>query len=119
MRPPSDFVSAARRNALAHGDERGFTFVREQRARGPRPVPGETGGPAAATWGRGYREETLGFAELDRRARGLAVLLEERGLRDRDHRVYDGLHAVGRHMHALPVVLGVRSDVHRDEGAEE
>ncbi|QXJ24313.1 fatty acyl-AMP ligase [Actinomadura graeca] len=76
---PADFVSAARRNVLLHGDERGFTFVREQRAR-TGPAAGAVAGPV---WGRGYREETLGFAEMDRRARGLARLLEGRGLRDR------------------------------------
>ncbi|WP_067456134.1 fatty acyl-AMP ligase [Actinomadura macra] len=78
---PDDFVSVARRNILQYGDERNFTFVREQRAGTvPDPAAGAVAGPV---WGRGYREETLGFAELDRRARGLARVLEARGLRDR------------------------------------
>src|SRR5437868_3095227 len=79
MRPPNDFVSVARQNALRYGDERTFTFVREQRVR-TAPAAGAAPG---SVWGRGYQEETLGFAELDRRARCLARLLEERGLRDR------------------------------------
>ncbi|GLW63369.1 hypothetical protein Arub01_16130 [Actinomadura rubrobrunea] len=65
MRERSDFVSVVRDAAQAHGDGRGFTFVDEE------PGPG-----------RRYRSADLGFAELERRARALARLLEERGLRD-------------------------------------
>jgi acyl-CoA synthetase (AMP-forming)/AMP-acid ligase II len=65
MRPRGDFVSVVRDAVEEHGDRRGFTFVSEE------PGPG-----------RRYREAFLGFAELDRRARVLARLLEERGLRD-------------------------------------
>ncbi|MEU6753720.1 fatty acyl-AMP ligase [Spirillospora sp. NPDC046719] len=61
-----DFVSAVRETVRTHGDARGFTFVKEE------PGPG-----------RAYREDVLGLAELDRRARALARRLEERGLRDR------------------------------------
>ncbi|MWA04250.1 AMP-binding protein [Actinomadura sp. LD22] len=62
----TDFVSAVRETARTYGDARGFTFVKEE------PGPG-----------RAYREDALGLAELDRRARALARRLEERGLRDR------------------------------------
>ncbi|MFD0857026.1 fatty acyl-AMP ligase, partial [Actinomadura adrarensis] len=55
-----------RENARRLGDDRGFVFVSEAR----RP-------------GRRYREDKLGFAELDRRARALARHLEALGLRDR------------------------------------
>ncbi|MBX6766895.1 MAG: AMP-binding protein, partial [Actinomadura rubrobrunea] len=65
MRARGDFVSVVRDTARAHGDRRGFTFVAEE------PGPG-----------RRYRPVDLGFAELERRARALACLLEERGLRD-------------------------------------
>ncbi|MEU6034758.1 fatty acyl-AMP ligase [Actinomadura sp. NPDC047616] len=65
MRPRGDFVSVVRDAVEEHGDRHGFTFVSEE------PGPG-----------RRYRETGLGFAELDRRARVLACLLEERGLRD-------------------------------------
>ncbi|MDL4815592.1 fatty acyl-AMP ligase [Actinomadura opuntiae] len=65
-RTHTDFVSVFRENAATHGDRRSFTFVTED------------AGP-----GRSYKEDVLGFAELDRRARALAVRLEERGLRDR------------------------------------
>ncbi|TDD71413.1 fatty acyl-AMP ligase [Actinomadura rubrisoli] len=75
MRPHTDFVSAVRANVLAHGDGRGFTFVREDKAP-PRGTPPHGGA------GRRYREDTLGFAELDRRARALACRLEAMGLRD-------------------------------------
>ncbi|RKS72144.1 acyl-CoA synthetase (AMP-forming)/AMP-acid ligase II [Actinomadura pelletieri DSM 43383] len=64
---PQDFVSLVRENVQAHGDDRAFTFISEEPAR------------AAGK----YRENVLGFAELDRRARGLACRLEARGLRDR------------------------------------
>lgn len=60
----ADFVSLVRENVREHGDGRSFTFVSEE--------PGRT-----------YRENVLGFAELDRRARALACRLEARGLRDR------------------------------------
>ncbi|MBO2459991.1 fatty acyl-AMP ligase [Actinomadura violacea] len=62
----TDFVSLVRENVREHGDRRAFTFVSED------------AGP-----GHSYREDVLGFAELDRRARALACRLEERGLRDR------------------------------------
>ncbi|RFS84609.1 fatty acyl-AMP ligase [Actinomadura spongiicola] len=62
-----DFVSLVRENVQAHGDDRSFTFISEEPARAARK----------------YRESVLGFAELDRRARGLACRLEARGLRDR------------------------------------
>jgi acyl-CoA synthetase (AMP-forming)/AMP-acid ligase II len=62
----TDFVSAVRETVRAHGDARGFTFVKEE------PGPG-----------RAYREDVLGLAELDRRAVAVARRLEERGLRDR------------------------------------
>ncbi|XRQ05225.1 fatty acyl-AMP ligase [Actinomadura welshii] len=59
-----DFVSLVRENVRRYGDERSFTFISEEP-------------------GRKYRENVLGFAELDRRARALACRLEARGLRDR------------------------------------
>ncbi|MFB4296172.1 fatty acyl-AMP ligase [Actinomadura sp. NTSP31] len=62
----TDFVSHFRENVRTHGDRRHFTFVTEE------------AGP-----GRSYKEDILGFAELDRRARSLARRLEARGLRDR------------------------------------
>ncbi|QKG22272.1 fatty acyl-AMP ligase [Actinomadura verrucosospora] len=62
----TDFVSLVRENVREHGGRRAFTFVSED------------AGP-----GRSYREDVLGFADLDRRARALACRLEERGLRDR------------------------------------
>lgn len=66
MRPSPDFLTTVRRNVLDEGERQAFTFVSEER------------GP-----GRAYRDEVLSFAELDRRARGIAVRLEARGLRDR------------------------------------
>ncbi|MFB4311183.1 fatty acyl-AMP ligase [Actinomadura sp. GTD37] len=60
----SDFVSLVRDNVRTYGDDRSFTFISEEP-------------------GRKYKEHTLGFAELDRRARALARRLEARGLRDR------------------------------------
>ncbi|WP_037558854.1 fatty acyl-AMP ligase [Spirillospora albida] len=66
MRPESDFLTVVREHVRTHGDRRHFTFVSEE------------GGP-----GRAYRHDALGFAELDRRAREIAVRLEARGLRDR------------------------------------
>ncbi|WP_344592562.1 fatty acyl-AMP ligase [Actinomadura vinacea] len=62
----NDFVSVVRANVREYGDTRSFTFVSEER------------GP-----GRRYREDVLGFAELDRRARAVAVRLQALGLRDR------------------------------------
>lgn len=59
-----DLVSAARQNAQMYGNERTFTFVSE--------APGRT-----------YQEQSLGFGELDRRARGLAGRLQAMGMRDR------------------------------------
>ncbi|TMQ96614.1 fatty acyl-AMP ligase [Actinomadura soli] len=64
MRKHQDFVSLARENIHAHGDDRSFTFVSEERL------------------GK-YKENVLGFAELDRRARALACDLQARGLQDR------------------------------------
>ncbi|MFC5750558.1 fatty acyl-AMP ligase [Actinomadura rugatobispora] len=61
-----DFVAVVRENVRRHGDGRSFTFVSEER------------GP-----GRRYREDELGFAELDRRARAVAARLNALGLRDR------------------------------------
>ena len=60
----TDFVSLVRDNIRTHGDDRAFTFISEEP-------------------GRKYKENVLGFAELDRRARALARRLEARGLRDR------------------------------------
>ncbi|NDU77818.1 AMP-binding protein [Actinomadura sp. DSM 109109] len=59
-----DFVAHVRRNIRTYGDTRSFTFVSEEP-------------------GRRYRDNVLGFAELDRKARALACRLEARGLRDR------------------------------------
>ncbi|MEO3822344.1 fatty acyl-AMP ligase [Actinomadura sp. B10D3] len=64
MPPYQDFVSLARENIRVHGDDRSFTFISEE--------PGRT-----------YKENVLGFAELDRKARVLGWRLEARGLRDR------------------------------------
>ncbi|MFC4050203.1 fatty acyl-AMP ligase [Actinomadura syzygii] len=64
MHAHQDFVSLVRQNVREHGDDRTFTFISEER-------------------GRKYRENVLGFAELDRMARALACRLESRGLRDR------------------------------------
>jgi acyl-CoA synthetase (AMP-forming)/AMP-acid ligase II len=58
------FVSVLRANMRAYGDDRGFTFVTEEK------------GP-----GRRYHEEDLGLTELDRRARTLAVHLHGLGIR--------------------------------------
>ncbi|WP_141578334.1 fatty acyl-AMP ligase [Actinomadura sp. WMMA1423] len=60
----ADFVSLVRANVRTHGDDRSFTFISEEP-------------------GRKYKENVLGFAELDRKARALACRLEARGLRDR------------------------------------
>lgn len=60
----SDFVSLVRDNIQTYGDDRSFTFISEEP-------------------GRKYKENVLGFAELDRKARALACRLEARGLRDR------------------------------------
>ncbi|GGQ17441.1 acyl-CoA synthetase (AMP-forming)/AMP-acid ligase II [Actinomadura coerulea] len=59
-----DFVSLVRENIRTHGDTRSFTFISEEP-------------------GRRYKENVLGFADLDRRARALGCRLEARGLRDR------------------------------------
>ncbi|TDB85427.1 fatty acyl-AMP ligase [Actinomadura sp. KC216] len=59
-----DFVSLVRENIGAHGDDRSFTFISEERL------------------GK-YKENVLGFAELDRKARALASRLQARGLQDR------------------------------------
>lgn len=59
-----DFVSCVRENIRTHGDTRSFTFISEEP-------------------GRRYKENVLGFADLDRRARALGCRLEARGLRDR------------------------------------
>ncbi|MEU9838010.1 fatty acyl-AMP ligase [Actinomadura sp. NPDC048032] len=59
-----DFVSHVRENIRTHGDARSFTFISEEP-------------------GRRYRENVLGFADLDRKARALGCRLEARGLRDR------------------------------------
>jgi acyl-CoA synthetase (AMP-forming)/AMP-acid ligase II len=64
MAEHNDFVSHARENIAAHGDDRSFTFISEEP-------------------GRKYKENVLGYAELDRRARVLGCRLEARGLRDR------------------------------------
>lgn len=64
MPPHQDFVSLARENIRAHGDDRSFTFISEEP-------------------GRKYKENVLGYAELDRKARVLGCRLEARGLRDR------------------------------------
>ncbi|NED56525.1 fatty acyl-AMP ligase, partial [Micromonospora aurantiaca] len=53
-----------RDNIQTYGDDRSFTFISEEP-------------------GRKYKENVLGFAELDRKARALACRLEARGLRDR------------------------------------
>ncbi|TYB46424.1 fatty acyl-AMP ligase [Actinomadura chibensis] len=63
MRAHQDFVSLVRENIREHGDDRSFVFISEER-------------------GRKYKENVLGFAELDRMARALACRLESRGLRD-------------------------------------
>jgi acyl-CoA synthetase (AMP-forming)/AMP-acid ligase II len=60
----ADFVSLIRDNIQTYGDDRSFTFISEEP-------------------GRKYKENVLGFAELDRKARALACRLEARGLRDR------------------------------------
>ncbi|MES9537299.1 MULTISPECIES: fatty acyl-AMP ligase [unclassified Actinomadura] len=60
----ADFVSLVRQNVRTHGDARSFTFISEEP-------------------GRKYKENVLGFAELDRKARALGCRLEARGLRDR------------------------------------
>ena len=60
----TDFVSLVRDNVQTYGDDRSFTFISEEP-------------------GRKYKENVLGFAELDRKARALACRLEARGLRDR------------------------------------
>ncbi|MEU5993913.1 fatty acyl-AMP ligase [Spirillospora sp. NPDC047418] len=60
----TDFVSLVRDNIQTYGDDRSFTFISEEP-------------------GRKYKENVLGFAELDRKARALACRLEARGLRDR------------------------------------
>ena len=60
----ADFVSHVRQNVRTHGDDRPFTFISEEP-------------------GRKYKENVLGFAELDRKARALGCRLEARGLRDR------------------------------------
>ncbi|WP_165950535.1 fatty acyl-AMP ligase [Actinomadura sp. GC306] len=57
-------MSLVRENIREHGDDRSFTFISEER-------------------GRTYKENVLGFAELDRKARALACRLEARGLRDK------------------------------------
>ncbi|MEU8308456.1 fatty acyl-AMP ligase [Actinomadura sp. NPDC048955] len=59
-----DFVSLVRKNIRTHGDTRSFTFISEEP-------------------GRKYKENVLGFADLDRKARALGCRLEARGLRDR------------------------------------
>ncbi|TDE16965.1 fatty acyl-AMP ligase [Actinomadura sp. 6K520] len=64
MRSHRDFVSLVRENIREQGDGRSFTFISEEP-------------------GRKYKENVLGFAELDRGARALACRLEARGLRDR------------------------------------
>ncbi|MGP4021968.1 fatty acyl-AMP ligase [Actinomadura sp. 3N407] len=64
MRAHRDFVSLVRENIQEQGDDRTFTFISEEP-------------------GRKYKENVLGFAELDRKARALACRLEARGLRDR------------------------------------
>ncbi|MGH3239876.1 MAG: fatty acyl-AMP ligase [Spirillospora sp.] len=64
MQKHQDFVSLVRANVQLHGDDRSFTFITEER-------------------GGKYKENVLGFAELDRRARALACRLQARGLRDR------------------------------------
>ncbi|GAA0551542.1 fatty acyl-AMP ligase [Actinomadura livida] len=64
MRSHRDFVSLVRENIREQGDGRSFTFISEEP-------------------GRKYKENVLGFAELDRKARALACRLEARGLRDR------------------------------------
>lgn len=62
----SDFIETIREHVRERGDEPAFTFVSE--AEGP---------------GRAYREEVLGYAELDRRARALATWLQSHGMQDR------------------------------------
>lgn len=64
MQKHQDFVSLVWENVQAHGDDGSFTFITEER-------------------GGKYKENVLGFAELDRKARALACRLEARGLRDR------------------------------------
>ncbi|TDC76659.1 fatty acyl-AMP ligase [Actinomadura sp. 7K507] len=64
MHAHRDFVSLVRENIQKQGDDRSFTFISEEP-------------------GRKYKENVLGFAELDRKARALACRLEARGLRDR------------------------------------
>ncbi|MGW2312278.1 fatty acyl-AMP ligase [Actinomadura luteofluorescens] len=59
-----DFVSLVRKNIRTHGDTRSFTFISEEP-------------------GRRYKENVLGFTDLDRKARALGCRLEARGLRDR------------------------------------
>ena len=72
----TDFVSLVRDNIRTHGDDRSFTFISEASSSGGQP-------PAPPGAGRTYKENVLGFAELDRKARALAHRLEARGLRDR------------------------------------
>ncbi|MEV4677043.1 MULTISPECIES: fatty acyl-AMP ligase [Actinomadura] len=72
----TDFVSLVRDNIRTHGDDRSFTFISEASSSGGQP-------PAPPGAGRTYKENVLGFAELDRKARALARRLEARGLRDR------------------------------------
>ncbi|MFD0540488.1 fatty acyl-AMP ligase [Actinomadura luteofluorescens] len=57
-------MSLVRKNIRTHGDTRSFTFISEEP-------------------GRRYKENVLGFADLDRKARALGCRLEARGLRDR------------------------------------
>ncbi|MFI0482360.1 fatty acyl-AMP ligase [Actinomadura sp. 9N215] len=85
MHKHQDFVSLVRENVQAHGDDRSFTFITEERG-GKYKEPGgkykEPGGKYKESGGK-YKENVLGFAELDRKARTLACRLEARGLRDR------------------------------------
>jgi acyl-CoA synthetase (AMP-forming)/AMP-acid ligase II len=64
--PRESFLAVVRENVRTYGNTRTFTFVSEERGTGRR-----------------YREDVLGFADLDRRARALARHLESLGLRDR------------------------------------
>ena len=63
MAADKDFVSIVRDNVHAYGNDRGFTFVTEEK------------GP-----GRSYREQDLGLADLDRNACALAVHLADLGV---------------------------------------
>ncbi|TDC54903.1 fatty acyl-AMP ligase [Actinomadura sp. KC345] len=80
MHAHRDFVSLVRENIQKQGDDRSFTFISEERGQslvgGRRP-------PTPPGTGPRYKENVLGFAELDREARALACRLEARGLRDR------------------------------------